>query len=163
MVEHVNLHLQYAGIDISLDNFTKPYTYVPFEVNVSGQYIEHYDKYQNFFMKSSPCLIYDTISGDFCADSPSNDMSYNSEDSTCTSLPYTASISGEDTTSGSDDVTDSEACDLGSKCIADNGAEVGDPVCCEQTGVVKDTKYNCPADYPTCVGYKCGESWGKCQ
>ena len=48
------------------------------------------------------------------------------------------------------------------KCIADNGAKPGDPLCCGQDGVLQDTKYNCHSDYPYCVGYKCGETWGKC-
>tara|TARA_Y100000389_G_scaffold172226_2_gene180511 strand:- start:21 stop:728 length:708 start_codon:yes stop_codon:yes gene_type:complete len=48
------------------------------------------------------------------------------------------------------------------KCLADNGASVGDPLCCGQDGVVQNTKYNCPAKYPHCIGYKCGETWGKC-
>ena len=49
------------------------------------------------------------------------------------------------------------------KCLADNGSEKGGPLCCGQSGVLQNTKYNCPADYPFCVGYKCGESWGTCQ
>ena len=48
------------------------------------------------------------------------------------------------------------------KCLADNGAVAGDPLCCGQKGVVQNTKYNCPSEYPHCVGYKCGETWGKC-
>lgn len=48
------------------------------------------------------------------------------------------------------------------KCIADNGAKPGDPLCCGQDGVLQDTKYNCPSEYPHCIGYKCGETWGKC-
>jgi hypothetical protein len=48
------------------------------------------------------------------------------------------------------------------KCLADNGAKPGDPLCCGQDGVLQDTKYNCPSEYPHCIGYKCGETWGKC-
>ena len=48
------------------------------------------------------------------------------------------------------------------KCLADNSAQIGDPLCCGQTGVVQNTKHNCPSEYPNCVGYKCGETWGKC-
>lgn len=48
------------------------------------------------------------------------------------------------------------------KCLADNGAVAGDPLCCGQEGVVQNTKYNCPSEYPHCIGYKCGETWGKC-
>jgi len=42
------------------------------------------------------------------------------------------------------------------KCLADNGAKPGDPLCCGQDGVLQDTKYNCPSEYPHCIGYKCG-------
>jgi hypothetical protein len=48
------------------------------------------------------------------------------------------------------------------RCIANNGANIGDPLCCGQTGLVQNTKYNCPSNYPHCVGYKCGQTWGKC-
>ena len=48
------------------------------------------------------------------------------------------------------------------KCVADNGSKKGDPLCCAQDGVLQNTKYNCPSEYPHCVGYKCGETWGKC-
>lgn len=48
------------------------------------------------------------------------------------------------------------------KCLANNGAKIGDPLCCGQDGVLQDTKYNCPSEYPHCIGYKCGETWGKC-
>ena len=48
------------------------------------------------------------------------------------------------------------------KCLADNGAVAGDPLCCGQDGVVQNTKYNCPSEYPHCIGYKCGETWGRC-
>ncbi len=48
------------------------------------------------------------------------------------------------------------------KCLADNGAVAGDELCCGQEGVVQNTKYNCPSEYPHCIGYKCGETWGRC-
>ena len=48
------------------------------------------------------------------------------------------------------------------KCLADNGAVQGDPLCCGQSGVVQNTDYNCPSEYPYCKGYKCGETWGRC-
>ena len=49
------------------------------------------------------------------------------------------------------------------KCVADNGSKIGDPLCCAQDGILQNTKYNCPAEYPHCIGYKCGETWGKCK
>ena len=48
------------------------------------------------------------------------------------------------------------------KCSANFGSKIGDPLCCEQEGVVQNTKFICPSELPTCIGYKCGETWGKC-
>jgi hypothetical protein len=59
-------------------------------------------------------------------------------------------------------VDDDDAITSTTKCLADNGAKPGDPLCCGQDGVLQDTKYNCPSEYPHCIGYKCGETWGKC-
>lgn len=39
------------------------------------------------------------------------------------------------------------------KCIADYGTNIGDPLCCNQEGNLKDTKYICPQEVPTCKGY----------
>ena len=49
------------------------------------------------------------------------------------------------------------------KCVADNGQEPGNPLCCGQEGVLQDTKHICPSEYPFCEGYVCGETWGKCK
>ena len=48
------------------------------------------------------------------------------------------------------------------RCIANNGTDIGDSVCCGQTGKIRTTKYNCPISLPYCKGYKCGEKWGVC-
>ena len=40
----------------------------------------------------------------------------------------------------------------------------GDRLCCGQQGSYNSlTSRMCPAEYPVCSGYKCGEKWGKCQ
>lgn len=48
------------------------------------------------------------------------------------------------------------------KCIADFGTNVGDPLCCGQSGVLTDTKYVCPSNYSKCESMKCGSKYGKC-
>jgi hypothetical protein len=48
------------------------------------------------------------------------------------------------------------------KCIADFGTNVGDPLCCGQSGVLTNTKYVCPANYSKCESMKCGSKFGKC-
>lgn len=51
------------------------------------------------------------------------------------------------------------------QCIANNGTDLGDPLCCGQKGVLHKsaTKYVCPTDKPTCAGYVCGEKYGNCK
>lgn len=61
-----------------------------------------------------------------------------------------------------DEEEESSPSSSSTKCLADNGAVPGDPLCCGQDGVVQNTNYNCPSEYPYCVGYKCGETWGMC-
>lgn len=39
------------------------------------------------------------------------------------------------------------------KCIADFGSNIGDPLCCKQKGILKNTKYICPQENPKCLGY----------
>ena len=49
------------------------------------------------------------------------------------------------------------------KCIANNGTNIGDPLCCNQPGKLKDTKYVCPKEVPTCVGYSSKDNvYGYC-
>jgi len=48
------------------------------------------------------------------------------------------------------------------KCIADFGTNVGDDLCCGQSGVLQNTKYVCPSSKPTCKNFKCGSKFGKC-
>jgi hypothetical protein len=53
-------------------------------------------------------------------------------------------------------------CDNNIKCIADFGTNVGENLCCGQTGVLQDTKYVCPSNKPTCGNFKCGSQFGQC-
>jgi hypothetical protein len=53
-------------------------------------------------------------------------------------------------------------CDTSIKCIADFGTNIGEDLCCGQTGVLQDTKYVCPSNKPTCGNFKCGSQFGQC-
>lgn len=68
------------------------------------------------------------------------------------SCPETSTTGEESTTNNETKIT----------CNAHYGQKVGDSLCCGQTGVVQNDSRICPYDYPTCTGYKCGESWGTC-
>jgi hypothetical protein len=48
------------------------------------------------------------------------------------------------------------------KCIADFGTNIGDKLCCGQSGVLTDTKYVCPSNYSKCQNMKCGSKYGVC-
>jgi hypothetical protein len=55
-----------------------------------------------------------------------------------------------------------EKCNKGLKCVADFKTKIGENLCCGQTGVLQDTSYVCPAEYPTCQSFKCGSKFGTC-
>jgi hypothetical protein len=49
------------------------------------------------------------------------------------------------------------------KCIANHGSDIGDPLCCNQNGIINDTKFICPQEVPTCMGYSKDENiYGYC-
>jgi hypothetical protein len=48
------------------------------------------------------------------------------------------------------------------KCIADFDTDIGDKLCCGQPGTLKDTRYVCPINKPTCGNFKCGSKFGEC-
>ncbi len=48
------------------------------------------------------------------------------------------------------------------KCIADFGTNVGENLCCGQSGVLQNTEYVCPSVKPTCKNFKCGSKFGTC-
>jgi hypothetical protein len=48
------------------------------------------------------------------------------------------------------------------KCIADFGTNIGDDLCCGQSGILTDTKYVCPSNYSKCDNMKCGSKYGVC-
>jgi hypothetical protein len=48
------------------------------------------------------------------------------------------------------------------KCIADFGTNIGDDLCCGQSGILTDTKYVCPSNYPKCGSMECGTKYGTC-
>ena len=120
--------------DDSFAGFTDPFKYIPFEISGNNAYV--YDTSQALLFTSDNCGVYE------------NDDCFEEVTASC-----------DDSTSSS---TDDGTCPK-IQCLADNGSEKGGPLCCGQSGVLQNTKYNCPADYPFCVGYKCGESWGTCQ
>lgn len=119
--------------DPTFAGFTDPFKYIPFEISGNNAYV--YDTSQALLFTSDNCGIYEN---DDCFETVTtncDDIASSTDDGTCPAI----------------------------KCLADNGSEKGGPLCCGQSGVLQNTKYNCPADYPFCVGYKCGESWGTCQ
>ena len=119
--------------DDKFKGFLGPYSYIP--MYISDKFVYLYDTESKVYSSEaiSACFLY----GD-CSDETTTDTT-------------------ADTTADTNDSTDKSI-----KCLANNGAKPGDPLCCGQDGVLQDTKYNCPSEYPHCIGYKCGETWGKC-
>ena len=153
-------------VGTKLKGFTDPYTEIPFEIN--GEYVHLY-KDKKLDIKSSPCFLYEDPAN--CEkylteiNPPTDDEESGGDDSGGDDSGSGGGSGGGDSGSGSgSDSSDSNGtCQHQNiKCLADNGSSVGDPLCCGQNGVLQDIKYNCPSEYPYCVGYKCGETWGRC-
>ena len=132
-----------------LNGFTSPYTTIP--MTISGEYVLLY-KDTGEYNKIKRCFLTDNPN---CCD---NDSS-NGNTNTTNGNTNTNTNGNTNTTNGNTNTT-TNGNDI--KCLADNGASVGDPLCCGQDGVLQNTNYNCPSEYPKCIGYKCGETWGKC-
>lgn len=133
----------------SIAGFTTAFNYIPLEI--SGTYVYLYESDASLDFIATPCYLYNL---------------YDADNDTCASTYYTevssnATTTTTTTTTSSTDTT-SSTCSNDIPCLAHNGAVVGDPLCCGQSGVLQNTKYNCPASAPYCEGYKCGSSWGKC-
>lgn len=139
-----------VNTDPSFVGFIGPYSSKP--LDISGEYMYLYNTTTgNVDISSSPCFLYESY--DDCK------ANYFTEDSS------TDDTSDKNTTEV--DININEEIDIVNaeslKCTADNGSNIGDPLCCGQEGVVQTTEYNCPAEYPNCIGYKCGQSWGTCK
>ena len=130
--------------DTTLAGFVGPFNYAPIEI--SGEYLLMKNNDGTDKFKATPCFLYE--GEDKCLEYYDINNGESSEEE------VSEGVSGEEV----------EKCDQtpNIKCVADNGTKKGDPLCCGQTGVVQDIKHNCPVNYPYCVGYKCGESWGRC-
>jgi hypothetical protein len=75
--------------------------------------------------------------------------------------PQLPTISRDSRQSGRDSEPEGSSCPS-LKCIADFGTNVGENLCCGQTGVLQNTEYVCPSSKPTCKNFKCGSKFGTC-
>jgi hypothetical protein len=75
--------------------------------------------------------------------------------------PQLPTISRDSKQSGRDSEPEGSSCPS-LKCIADFGTNVGENLCCGQTGVLQNTEYVCPSSKPTCKNFKCGSKFGTC-
>ena len=132
----------YGPSDTLFSGFLGPYNYIPLKIDDNYVY------------------LYDSANGDFSSEANSACHLYGDCPSADATDSATTTDSDSATATDSDSATSTSSQSI--KCLADNGAKAGDPLCCGQDGVVQNTKYNCPSEYPYCIGYKCGESWGKC-
>ena len=155
--------------------FLGPYDYVP--MKIEDDYVYLYDNTGTSYTSSSACYLYGNCTGQV---DHSNLDNVGAGDAAGNAVGDAAGNAIGDAAGNAigDAVGDAAGNAVGGgsgggsnctattnqnfKCLADNGAKPGDPLCCGQDGVLQDTKYNCPSEYPHCVGYKCGETWGKC-
>ena len=121
--------------------FTNPYQNIPLEISGSYVYVNN-----DTDIKYSACFFYE--SGPNC--------NLKARD-TIDPITNDPNVINDSTDSTNNDSTIKQI-----KCNADNGAKLGDDLCCGQTGVVQYNSRICPVELPKCTGYVCGEQWGTC-
>ena len=135
--------------------FSQPYTYKRVDISnddvSDNPYLILYDVNNGTDVSyiSTACYLFNQGNLNHCncnlADSSGCDVSNNDTDDT-------------------DDADDDDECEGVTQdyCVADFGAQVGDKLCCGQTGVVQKDDRVCPYSKPVCSGFKCGSKWGVC-
>jgi len=149
-----NISSNQFNISGNLDEFTGVYNNTPlkFTNDGSGDYVILQDVINDTNWKDislSTCFMFK--GNTTCEQSYAN----------CSDLQ----TSGNNSSSGSSSSSSSgDSNKLETRCLGDFGDEVGDKLCCGQTGVIQNehVKYTCPESHPYCRGYKCGDSWGSC-
>ena len=101
--------------------------------------------------------------GSSIGSSMGSSMGSSSSSSSTPSGTSNNALNGTDIGSSSIKSSSSDKCSETSiKCVADFGTNIGDKLCCGQTGVLQNTKYICPSVKPTCSNFKCGSAFGIC-
>ena len=135
--------------------FTAPYSYVPVELDSSNNF-NIYNSTKTLMEKIHKCnlLSYDKQSNCYAKFFTNNEMNTQT-------LSSMTSSSNIDTSN----IADSTKCGSYDKipCLADYGTNIGENLCCGQTGVLQNTKYICPITRPKCSNFKCGTQFGNCE
>lgn len=141
-----------SAFPLSLDytGFTTGYNYVPAMIDPTTNNIKFYsDSAGTLLEEANKCNFVDLLLQDDCNNSLKTDTAEDTtEDGT------------EDTTE--EDTSSDSVCNDKIPCIANFGTNIGDKLCCGQTGVLQNTKYVCPSTRPKCTGFKCGYQFGNC-
>ena len=123
-----------VGEESKYNGFTNPFDNLPLEFN--GENNEYLIINKDTSVKYSSCLLY--------------------HDSVKCGLGAQDALSSVPEHQPGDDLNKLS-------CNANYGSKVGEPLCCEQTGVVQNNSRKCPHELPVCSGFVCGKQWGKCQ
>lgn len=138
-----------------LAGFIGPYISTPIK-DISNNTLtlvgEHNDNY-NQDISTSSCFLYQQNTTCAGYDNVPIGFNYSAQNAVSTT-------GGTDTTTTSGDIATCSTSEL--KCLADYGSNIGDSLCCGQTGIVQNNNNICPSEYPKCIGYECGKTWGKC-
>jgi hypothetical protein len=181
MVNHINEKdaiFKTTGINVmdslQFTGFIGPYDYAPFvrEIDTSS------NKAITYYMKSDKSLssanksICDLISPSEQMDcenyyykldksvTTNNGSNNKGDDDKDDDDVDDADDDADDT--NNDDDTNGSSCDVPIPCIANFGTEIGENLCCGQTGVLQNTKYVCPSTAPKCSNFSCGKKFGTC-
>jgi hypothetical protein len=151
-----------VNIDTNYKGFTTAYSqhdvsYVPFNVNNGKLYFSIYDLEKKDFDRYTTNICLATDSKDNC-DKLGKVFEEEKEKN---------NVSGEDGNNNTDNKNEEKESKCGAsegtiKCLANYGTNVGEDLCCGQTGVLQNTEYVCPEEMPNCKGFTCGSTFGYC-
>ncbi len=140
--------------------FTDEYGFIPAEFDSSNNF-NIYNDSKTIMEKIHKCNL---LSYEYQPNCYSKFFMGNSNSGSSNST--TESKSSNNNTSGSQgNIANSTKCGTFDKipCLADYGTNIGESLCCGQTGVLQNTKYVCPVTRPRCANFKCGSQFGNCE
>lgn len=149
--------------------FTVPYNYVPIVMDNSSNNFNVLNSSQEVQESIHKCNLLTYENQQNCYKhffGGGNTSSATSQITSPVTNQSTSSATSQITSLNSATIT-SEAGKCGDSlkipCIADFGTNIGDNLCCGQTGVLQNTKYVCPNTRPKCSNFKCGSQFGNCE
>jgi len=140
--------------------FTTPVSNI--SVKMDGNYIDFFDKNNKEIDNVNKCYMVGYEKHGTSANVGNGGDQYRCLETIGDMPTYKKSSTGSTGSTGTSSTSTSTGSSDVIKCLADNDTQVGDKLCCGQSGVLQNTNYVCPYNKPTCAGFTCGSTFGSC-